>query len=121
VDERHVLDRIEDALEGILDGQDEAGRELAHVGSGVHQGGAVGQKLPTQQRRGEGVGVTPDVACERGLGLRHRIRDAPAQPLEVLEELPARVAPQIALLENPLGVGRRGSHMNSLAPTRHSE
>jgi hypothetical protein len=116
-----VLDRVEDALERILDGQDEASGELAHLGAGVHQGGAVGQELAAQQRSGKRVGASPDVAAERGLGLRHRVGDAPTQSLEVLEKLPARVAPQVARLEDALGVGRRGSHTNSLATPRRSE
>ena len=45
VDERGVLDGLEDGLHGVADGQDEAGGELAQLAAGVHQRGAVGQEL----------------------------------------------------------------------------
>ena len=45
VDQGGVLDGVEDALDGVLDGQDEAGGELAQLAAGVHQGRGVGQEL----------------------------------------------------------------------------
>ncbi|MPN29490.1 hypothetical protein SDC9_176943 [bioreactor metagenome] len=44
MDQRGVLDRLEDGLHAVLHGQHEAGRELAERAAGVHQRRRIWQK-----------------------------------------------------------------------------
>src|SRR5665648_609959 len=54
VDEGGVLDGLEDGLHGVADGEHEAGRELAQLAAGVHEGGAVGEELEAGHELVEG-------------------------------------------------------------------
>jgi len=95
VDERRVLDRVEDGFHRILDGQDEAGAE-AHVASGAGQGGAVGEEIPVQHDFEKTIGpLLPGGPAFLGAGdegrhAREKIGRGLVQeiPLVVLEVIP---------------------------------
>ncbi len=104
VDEGRVLDRLEDRVEGILDGQDEAGAE-AHVPAGSGQGRAVGQEIAGQHEPDEFVLVF----LLGGLALLGG-GDVAGHPAEevlrrLIQDLPFFVAQEVTGLENPQGVG----------------
>ena len=56
VDQRHVLERLEDARHRVLDRQHEARGKLAELGPGVHQRRGVRQELQRAHRGVELIG-----------------------------------------------------------------
>ncbi len=105
VDEGRVLDRVEDGVHRILDGQDEAGAE-AHAAPGPGQGRAVGEEVPVHHDLEESVG--PAAPFGRALfGPGDEPGDAPEKVGRRRVQEPALVVLQvIAGLQDPDGVGR---------------
>ncbi len=73
VDAGHVGQGLEDAFDGILHRQDEAGGELGQAGAGVHQGGRIGHELAVPHHAVEGVFRFAGLQTRAiiGLGLGH--------------------------------------------------
>ncbi len=73
-----VADGGEDAVHRVLDRQDETGRQLAEIGTGIHQAGGIGQKIHAIDQVEKGIAQRPDL-----LGFpvdrRHRPRHPAAQ------------------------------------------
>ncbi len=110
VDQRGLLDRLENPLHRVVDGQYEAGRELAQLAPGVHQRWRVGQKLEGGHHpekilfQGGRVVAGPDLGLGGGDGLGH--------PLEHLggafQHLAFLVPLEVAAFEDGEGVRGQG-------------
>jgi hypothetical protein len=103
MDQGHVPHPFHDAAHVVGDGDDETGGQLAPGKAGVHQGGGVGQKLEVSHGFVKSLGLAdgtffPAVARLRG---RHRLGHPPEKFLRGFDDLPLRVAPEIALLQDP--------------------
>ena len=109
--QRRILQRAEDRIHGVLDRQDEAGRELLQLAPGVHEGRGVGQELEAGHQLEElldhGVDVGRRVVGQLGLG------DVLGHPGEHvggrLEGQALLVAYQVALLEDLQSARRKGA------------
>ncbi len=103
VDEGGVLDRVEDRVERVLDGQDETGGQ-AHAPAGPGQGGAVGQEVAGVHGLEEELGVLLAV----GLGLLGGGdvgRDAAEEVFGgLVEEIALLVLQEVAGLQDLQGV-----------------
>lgn len=98
MDERLLLEGIQNRVEGIFDRQHEAGSQLLQRSSGIHERGRVGEKLQPRHRfiespcrlREAGRGRIAlfgegDVGCDAPEELRGRLRHP---PLVILGEVP---------------------------------
>ncbi len=56
LDEGHVAEGAEDGLHAVFDGKDEAGRQLAERGAGVHERGGVGEEAEGGEEGEEALG-----------------------------------------------------------------
>ena len=107
VDQGGLLDGVEDGFDVVLDGQDEAGGELAQLAAGVHQGGGVGHEAQARHHLiklfGDGVhvGLGVVVPVDGGDGLRH----AAEHLLGRLRGLALFVLLQVAFFQHDHGVG----------------
>jgi len=102
VDESGVLDGLEDGLHGVADGEYEAGRELAQLAAGVHEGGAVGEELEAGHELVEGGLPLFDGGggVVQTLGLRDGAGDAPEHLFGCLELLAVLALLEVAALEH---------------------
>ena len=85
VDQGGLLDGVEDGLDVVLDGQHEAGGELAQLPAGVHQGRRIGHEAEAGHHliellgRGRDVGFRVVVAVDGGDGVRHPVEHVPGR------------------------------------------
>ena len=102
VDQRRLLDRLEDGVHTVLHRQHEAGRELAEGPAGVHQGGGVGQKVKVGHHLIKALFGLRDVGLPvKGLvRLGDRPGDPVEHPLQVLDGLAVLVLDEIALFQH---------------------
>ncbi len=116
VDEGRVLDGVEDRVQRVLDGQDEAGAE-AHVAAGAGQGRAVGEEVAVHHDPEEGFG--PALPVGRALlGRGDESGDAPEEVGRgLVEELALVVFQEIAGFQDANGVG--GESVIFVRPGHH--
>ena len=110
VDQRRVLDRVEDALHRVGDGEHEAGRELLERPAGVAQRRRVGQEAQRGHQIVEALLDRRDLRLRGAvplLGQRDVVRDAPEELLRRLDDAAGAVLGQIAPLEHRAGVRRK--------------
>ncbi len=93
-------------------GQDEAGRQLAQLTPGVHEGGAVGEELQARHELVEGLLPLLDGGggVVEALGLGDGARDTPEHLLGGLEHFAVLALLEIAPLQNLQRIGRQLDH-----------
>jgi len=107
VNERRVLDGVEDGIVRILHGQHEAGGKLLQVAAGVHERGRVGQKF---QRSHHAVKLVRERGHIRGRMVEPLdLRDVYGHTLEHafrgFDHKAVGIAFQVAFFQDSQGVG----------------
>ena len=110
MDEGGVLQGLEDALDRVFDGQDEAGGELLERTAGVAEGRGVGQETQGGDQVVEallGAGdrcFRPICGHELRLGDGDVVGDAAEELVGVLDDFAAAVTDEVAAFEHDAGV-----------------
>ncbi len=112
MDERLLLDGVEDRFQRILDRQDKAGGQLLEVAPRVHERRRVGQKVQPGHHAEKGFGPTTD-GFGRGptvpaLGLGDIVRDPPEHLIGRLNRFTPCVLLQIAAPQHRQRIRRQG-------------
>ena len=106
VNDRRVLDRIEDLVHRVLDGEDEAGGELALGPAGVHERGRVGKEEKAVQEVEEEVFYLTGVAAlqaEPVLRPGDSPRDAADHLFGCFDDVAGFVPPEVAAFQDSKG------------------
>jgi hypothetical protein len=115
VDQRSVLDGVEDVLHGVGHRQHEAGGELAQGAARVHEGGGVGQEVQADHQLIKllGRGHHVRLGIKAAVTLGHSVGHPAEQAVHGLGGLSLLVPGQVAPLQHGLCVFRNG-HIVSL-------
>ncbi len=110
MNEGHVLEGVEYAVHGVLDRQDEAGRELSQRPSRVHQSRRVGEEIQVDHHLVEERGGRADLRVRRAVHIVSRgngARHATKELFRSFDDLAVLVPGQVALFQHYDGVFRQ--------------